>query len=567
MSTMSSSLVTTVSVGVGEKPTRDKDPGRPSYQDYDRDGGDKPRKYKTEICRHFDRGYCKLGNRCNFAHGDSELSGSTSASTSMDKQDVLGRASKDEDSRRVCGRSRFVIIHIDELDLPRRPQIEPAATDREVFVDPMPEEEHLSSCLAAFGDVDEVFILSEHHSDRAGRRGYVKFTDHAAAVRCVRAEFGTWSESERTLSSQRSHRQPGVNVGAAYPDSVVARLVGARGAEIQRLQDECGASWLHLRGEDLGRSDHRFPASSRVHFVAEGDERTFERVRGVLERRLAEIHDSIHDRIREADGRGRPRATQDPLQPSGTRSWPEADQPAQSRDIEVSGGNGAGGGVASGPGSAADRPWDQPPSAPFGGHWGGGWGVTPGAGPPLPPPWHYGGWGYGDGHGGHHPPPPGWPHYPPPPEGYWPHPPPDGRAAWAGHYPPDGCGPPPPGGDYPGRWWGPHAPSDWVGCSTLQPHSQATPEGSGPTADGIGGAPGTAEGSRPRRRRDRHRRGNEGRRGDRRRRAGDFNSRGGGERRRRRRESSCSSYSSYPSGESDGVDASPPVKRQRRRST
>jgi len=30
-------------------------------------------KRKTELCRHYARGYCQLGSRCNFAHGDQEL--------------------------------------------------------------------------------------------------------------------------------------------------------------------------------------------------------------------------------------------------------------------------------------------------------------------------------------------------------------------------------------------------------------------------------------------------------------------------------------------------------------
>ena len=36
------------------------------------------------------------------------------------------------------------------------------------------------------------------------RKGYVKFREHGDAVCAVEAAFGTWSESERVLSSQRS---------------------------------------------------------------------------------------------------------------------------------------------------------------------------------------------------------------------------------------------------------------------------------------------------------------------------------------------------------------------------
>ena len=46
-------------------------------------------------------------------------------------------------------------------------------------------------------------------------------------------------------------------------------------------REECGANWLHLRGEDLGHSDRSLAVSQRVHFVAEGDEVALSKMREV----------------------------------------------------------------------------------------------------------------------------------------------------------------------------------------------------------------------------------------------------------------------------------------------
>jgi len=36
--------------------------------------------FKRELCRHYQKGYCKLGNICNFAHGEDELRDRTGVS-------------------------------------------------------------------------------------------------------------------------------------------------------------------------------------------------------------------------------------------------------------------------------------------------------------------------------------------------------------------------------------------------------------------------------------------------------------------------------------------------------
>merc|ERR1719440_45899 len=66
-------------------------------------------------------------------------------------------------------------------------------------------------------------------------------------------------------------------------------------------------NWLHLRGEDLGHSDKGFCASQRVHFVADGDEAAFSKLREVLTKRIGDIHEDIAEKLKERDASGRER--------------------------------------------------------------------------------------------------------------------------------------------------------------------------------------------------------------------------------------------------------------------
>ncbi len=75
---------------------------------------------------------------------------------------------------------RIHIIHIDELKMTNRPDVEPAPTDTEIFADPLPDEDLMDTCLNAFGSTEEIYVLPS-----GPRRGYVKFMEHGAASRAV----------------------------------------------------------------------------------------------------------------------------------------------------------------------------------------------------------------------------------------------------------------------------------------------------------------------------------------------------------------------------------------------
>ena len=166
---------------------------------------------------------CTRGDRCKFSHGedDSDEKKARLEKERRRREDRERDRDRDRDRRdrrRSRSRSRhrrsrsrdrdrdrgkkgkIHIIHIDELKMPNRPDVEPAPTDVELFVDPLPDEDLMDTCLNAFGSTEDIYVLPIP----GPRKGYVKFRDHGAAIRAVEAGFGSWSESERVLSSQRS---------------------------------------------------------------------------------------------------------------------------------------------------------------------------------------------------------------------------------------------------------------------------------------------------------------------------------------------------------------------------
>lgn len=264
-----------------------------------------------EMCQDYRMDRCTRGDRCKFSHGEDD----SDEKKARLERERKRREEKDRDNhrerrRRSRSRSRrrsrsrgkkakIHIIHIDELKMTNRPDVEPAPTDTEIFADPLPDEDLMDTCLNAFGSTEEIYVLPS-----GPRRGYVKFMEHGAASRAVQAGFGNWSESERVLSSQRSKKNDGTI--ATYPDSIIARLVGSRGDGIKKLQDESGAVWIHLRGEDLGHSDYKFSNSQRVHFIAEADDSVVPKLKEALERRMYDIHENIIQTLKEKAGTRRP---------------------------------------------------------------------------------------------------------------------------------------------------------------------------------------------------------------------------------------------------------------------
>ena len=167
---------------------------------------------------------CTRGDRCKFSHGEDDSDekkarlekerrrreerehdrdrdrGRRDRRRSRSRSRHRRSRSRDRDRDRAPKKGKIHIIHIDELKMPNRPDVEPAPTDVELFVDPLPDEDLMDTCLNAFGPTEDIYVLPIP----GPRKGYVKFREHGDAVCAVEAAFGTWSESERVLSSQRS---------------------------------------------------------------------------------------------------------------------------------------------------------------------------------------------------------------------------------------------------------------------------------------------------------------------------------------------------------------------------
>jgi len=196
---------------------------------------------------------------------------------------------------------RSMLVFIDELFMPQRPEVESAPTDREIWVDPLPDEVELPSWLTAFGKAEEVFRLRDHKTNLDADRGYIRFSTHAAARRCVAAGAGTWSESERALVSRSmessgSGRKSSWNSGTSvYPISIVKRMMGndRDGYPLQKICEQLALRRLRLRGEGLAN------AEKRLHFLAQGSDATLASLLPELEKLVAEIHGEIFLKIAE----------------------------------------------------------------------------------------------------------------------------------------------------------------------------------------------------------------------------------------------------------------------------
>ncbi|CAK0812995.1 unnamed protein product [Prorocentrum cordatum] len=90
----------------------------------------------------------------------------------------------------TSSRSESLIIHLDELRVQRRAQVPPAATDREVWVDPLPEEIDMDDWREVYGTVEEVYRVPDPRTGAPGDQGYILFEAHESAARCVESGTG-----------------------------------------------------------------------------------------------------------------------------------------------------------------------------------------------------------------------------------------------------------------------------------------------------------------------------------------------------------------------------------------
>jgi len=194
---------------------------------------------------------------------------------------------KDAEAEAEEAESDDFCIHLDEVEMPMRPEVRPSTTDREVFIDPLPGQEgsaELAEFLLSFGEVDDVYIIENQE------RGYVRFQSHTTAAECVAARVGAWSESERALAGQNSSSE------SAYPDALVGHLLGREGRNLQELMEKSGVRKLRLITNSVKNNQS---VSGRVHFLFRGTPDQKVELTLHLEELLATAHSRIAKRMEE----------------------------------------------------------------------------------------------------------------------------------------------------------------------------------------------------------------------------------------------------------------------------
>lgn len=282
--------------------------------------------WKTELCmRMHATGTCALGAACKFAHGLHELrkGAMPERKPTPEPENPLdckfGRMCKrpecwfqhpqgriiDQDPNlsmcrfgNECGRpdcfyvhpkdleSEPFMVHIDELAMPKRPQVLPSRGDREVFMDPLPNEpgsKELDEFLKAFGEYEDVYQIPKQE------RGYVLFKQHREAANCVESFAGQWSESERCANRKRS-RDKSQRGQSAYPENIILHIRGREGSNVKKLMDSTGVKQLRIL--DGFKANDTSP-SGRLCFAGKGTPAQVTQLKTELEELLAGIHETF----------------------------------------------------------------------------------------------------------------------------------------------------------------------------------------------------------------------------------------------------------------------------------
>lgn len=185
-----------------------------------------------------------------------------------------------------------VEIYVDQLRISKLPAVAPSATDREVWVDPLPNPEDEQEWLQVIGPVEEIFRIEDPSTGEPGERGYVKFHDHESASQCVQAGVGEWSQSERILRSQDDDG----DAPASYPDNVVRTILGPKGENTRNLKESIGAFSLAFRGD---RQTKMEGCPKRLRFVCSGLPEVLMKLQDGLEELMDRVYTSVADKITE----------------------------------------------------------------------------------------------------------------------------------------------------------------------------------------------------------------------------------------------------------------------------
>lgn len=200
---------------------------------------------------------------------------------------------------------RSIVLHLDDLPMPSRPEAEPRLDDRELFLTDIPRtsrtEDAATMWVSGFGEVEEVCLLKDAALKPTGK-AYARFRSHTEALKALKAlrataadgaQQASWSESERALRGARG----------AYGLSVLRRLAGEGGARLQEIRQATGLLGLSLRNtEDPATADPKASPSTagqRVHFVVQAERASqADECKALLSAELAKVHEAYTREVR-----------------------------------------------------------------------------------------------------------------------------------------------------------------------------------------------------------------------------------------------------------------------------
>lgn len=197
-------------------------------------------------------------------------------------------------------------IFLDELKMPKKPDVKPDNEDREVFMTGLPikdfSEDQLRQWLEGFGQIEEVFLLRDVDR-KLNAKGYVRFTSHRHAENCIQAQaseqdaeegdvIAWWSQSERALRG-------------AYGPNLHSTLASNDGRIFSHLLEGCEVRDVWMQSRLWPPKDPAAPApqGKQVHFVATCTAKQLQEIHAALSAAVQGFHDRVRgDKLGEEGG-------------------------------------------------------------------------------------------------------------------------------------------------------------------------------------------------------------------------------------------------------------------------
>lgn len=218
-------------------------------------------------------------------------------------------------------------LFLDELTMPKRPDVLPSEQDRQVFVqnigDGMCWEEDLKPWMeASFGQIDDILVLTDESTGRPRGKAYVRFRDHKAAICCCEQDacsklgkgaYASWSESERAAQRNASVYKGDLNRAFMNPSGVILPSVLVR-AKVPELRVESPLPGASTPGKPM-------------QFLVECSDDGLAEVAAALANVLEFFHTRIQEKLRTAEAKCASEAQQSRFPVSKPSGLPKPREP------------------------------------------------------------------------------------------------------------------------------------------------------------------------------------------------------------------------------------------------